>query len=56
MKMCNCPEHFGCYKKPDCKYCGDKHNHTPFVDCHNPQEPLPDNLEEYYKNKFGGDY
>jgi len=36
-------------KKRKCKYCGKVHKHEPFIDCHNPNEPLPDSLEDGYK-------
>ena len=39
-------------KRP-CKYCGKVHKHMPFTDCHLPNEPLPDSLEEGYLSKFG---
>ena len=35
--------------KRACKYCGKIHKNEPFTDCHNPEEPLPDSLEERYK-------
>lgn len=37
-------------KKRKCKYCGKVHEHEPFIDCHNPEDFLPDSLEEGYKN------
>ena len=41
--------------KRKCKVCGKIHQHCPFTDCFDgSKEELPDNLEEYYKNKFGG--
>jgi len=38
--------------KRKCKYCEKVHKHLPFTDCHNPDEPLPDSLEDGY-NSFG---
>lgn len=35
--------------KRKCKYCGEVHKYAPFIDCHNPSEPLPDSLEDGYK-------
>ena len=34
--------------KRKCKYCGQVHKYEPFTDCHNPNEPIPDSLEEGY--------
>jgi len=36
-------------KKRACKYCGQVHKYAPFTDCHNPEEPLPDSLEDGYR-------
>ena len=36
-------------EKRKCKYCGQVHKHCPFTNCHNPEEPLPDDLETAYK-------
>ena len=38
--------------KRKCKYCKEVHKNVPFIDCHNPNEELPDNLEDTYKS-FG---
>lgn len=38
--------------KRACKFCGQVHLHCPFTDCHDPSEPLPDDLQEAYKKKF----
>jgi len=40
--------------KRKCKYCGEVHEHEPFTDCHNPSEPLPDSLEEGYRQTGWG--
>jgi len=37
-------------KKRPCKYCGKVHLHAPFTDCHPPDEPIPDSLEEGYRS------
>jgi len=44
-------------KKRKCKVCGEVHLHCPFTDCYSEEidGPLPDDLQEYYKNKFGED-
>jgi len=38
-------------KRP-CKYCGQVHTHCPFTDCHDPKQPIPDDLQSAYKS-FG---
>jgi len=41
--------------KRACKNCGKVHIHAPFTDCYSEKEDgsLPDDLESYYKRKFG---
>jgi hypothetical protein len=44
-------------EKKACKNCGLVHKHEPFTDCFSEKTdgPLPDDLQEYYHNKFGED-
>ena len=43
--------------KKKCVNCGQVHKGCPFVDCYNEKTEgqLPDDLGQYYKNKFGGE-
>jgi len=36
-------------KKRKCKYCGEVHQYAPFTDCHDPSQPIPDSLEDGYR-------
>ena len=36
-------------EKRACKYCGQVHKYAPFTDCHPPDQPLPDSLEDGFK-------
>jgi len=38
--------------KRACKFCGQVHNHCPFTDCHDPSQPIPDDLQSAYQS-FG---
>ena len=43
------------FNKRKCKVCGQVHKNMPFTDCYSEQEdgPLPDDIQSYYKDKFG---
>ena len=41
--------------KRACKNCGQIHKHMPFTDCYSEKDdgPLPDSLEDCYRQRFG---